>query len=117
MITDDALRTAIKSAMDKRARAHPNIDKWTWQTAKACGVVPRTIEKWQYGETFPSAANLMNLCEHFGTPFKNEIEGLGSYTSARREHADAIEDANELARCKTAFVQIKGVIADAEAEA
>lgn len=116
MISDDTLRSTIAAALDKRAREAENISEWTWKAANACDVDPRTVEKWLYGETLPSAVSLKNLDEHFGTLFKNEHELTGSYVAARREHAEAVEDANALARCQTALVQIKGAIKDLEAK-
>ena len=117
MLTDDTIRDAVSTILKAWARKADNLEEWTYRAAMACGVNERTFEKWMFAETGPSAANLRNLENHFGTPFKNETEAAtGPYICARRTNAEAVEDANKLARLETAFTQIRGVMDDADGE-
>ena len=96
MITQEAVKKAFADALDKRARAAPNLSEWKYQAAEACGVDISTIERTLYGQTCPEASLAANLCEHYGPDFKNEVEALGSYVSARRADAEQIVSANSI---------------------
>ena len=91
MITDETIAKAVADALDKRARAAENLSEWKYRTAEFCGVDVSTIERTLYCKTCPKASLVANLCELFGPDFKNEIEAVGSYVSARRNDRDDAE--------------------------
>lgn len=93
----DPLTVAVSDAMLRRAQAAPVLKRWKRDIVEALGVDWRTVEKWLDGETVPSWANGLALCEHLGVDFKNEVED-GSFVSARKADAALVEDAAEVKR-------------------
>ena len=117
MISKNTAISAVSEALETSAIKAPNIKEFRWRIVDATGCDYRTARRWISGETEPEFHDIVNLCEKLGTPFKNDIEhALGSYTCARREHAEAINFANNEATAQTALTAIIGVAEDAKSK-
>lgn len=104
----------VSKALKKRA-PDTNVDAWVSRLAQALKFSESSVWNWFHGECPPNTQGFWALACHLGPQFVNDcwsdVTGIGS---ARLDNLGAVQDANELARRKMAFVQIKGIIDDVE---
>jgi hypothetical protein len=65
-LNEETLRALICRALEEVRDEHANSKRWKGECADYCGVHPRTVEHWLYGEKVPGGFELACLVRWLG---------------------------------------------------